>query len=160
MSLLARRPVRLWGCFPPQEFLCECSTIYKGDRKTSANCLCCFHTVASLPLLLKIKAIEFLLPYRTQCLPSHCWHLFWTFFLVLYRDILTFVPPTILHQADKLEVFPAFLGAEVTVELSLILSKHQGPSCRSSSITSTNMDKVSACLIFREWTWDTELYPI
>lgn len=57
------------------------------------------------------------------------------------QDILTSVPPTILHQADKLEVFLALLGAEVTGELSLILSKHQGPSCRSSSITSTNMDK-------------------
>lgn len=53
----------------------------------------------------------------------------------------------ILHQADKLEVLLAFLGGEVTGELLWIPSKHQGPSCRLSSITSTNMDKVKAIIL-------------
>lgn len=62
--------------------------------------------------------------------------------LSFYRDILITALTMILHQADSLEVCPAFLGPEVTGELSWIPSKPQALLCRLSSITSTSMDKV------------------
>lgn len=67
--------------------------------------------------------------------------------LSFYRDILTTALTMTLHQADRLEVFPAFLGPEVTGELLWIPSKPLVPLCRLSSITSTSMDKVRGMFI-------------
>lgn len=67
--------------------------------------------------------------------------------LSFYRDILTTALTMILHQADRLEVCPAFLGPEVTGELLWIPSKHREPSCKLSSITNTSMDKVRDMLL-------------
>lgn len=62
--------------------------------------------------------------------------------LSFYRDIPTTALTMTLHQADRLEGCPAFLGPEATEELLWIPSKHRAPSCRLSSTTNTSTDRV------------------
>ncbi|GAB5584820.1 chordin-like protein 1 isoform X9 [Prionailurus iriomotensis] len=58
------------------------------------------------------------------------------------EDILTTDLTTTPHQADRLEVCPAFPGPEATEELSWIPSKHRAPLCKLSSTTNTSTDKM------------------
>lgn len=93
--------------------------------------------------------------------------------LSFHRGILITAHTMILHRADRLEVCPAFPGPEVTGEHSWIRSKPQGPSCRSSSITNTSMDKVRDRLLWYHtqlgpqqpqplegWSWERTFYPV
>lgn len=138
-------PIRLLA--PSRACLWIESCLLQEERKTSACCQCIpISLLAWVDMQLRSDLIA-----KNHQMPSNVCKSIPAFLLVdfgvwicpcHFRDILTTALTMILHQADRLEFCPAFLGPEVTGELWWIPSKHQAPSCRLSSITNTSMDKV------------------